>query len=98
MATTKKAAKPKARIELLEPGNPLFWVSHFLAEDQITVELDALHTEMHRRGRSELTTYALCAAACEQSFKVRDVARTLRDRGQLLFAFAGTAALQGGAA
>lgn len=98
MATTKKAAKPKARIELLEPGNPLFWVSYFLAEDQITVELDALHIEMHRRKRSELTTYALCAAASEQDWKVRTIACDLRDRGQLLFGFAGTTALQGGAA
>lgn len=98
MATTKTEAKPKARIELLEPGNPLFWVSYFLAEDQITVELDALHIEMHRRHRSELTTYALCAAADEQAFKVRDIARTLVERGLLLFGFAGTTALQGGAA
>lgn len=98
MSSTKKAAKPKARIELLEPGNPLFWVSYFLAEDQITVELDALHIEMHRRHRSELTTYALSAAASEQSWKVREIARDLRDRGLRLFGFAGTSALQGGAA
>lgn len=98
MQTTKKAAKPKARIELLEPGAPLFWVAYFLAEDQITVELDALHAEMHRRHRSDLTTYALSVAACEQNFKVKDIARDLRDRGQLLFGFAGTSVLQGGAA
>ena len=98
MATPKKAARPKARIELLETGNPFFWVSHFLAEDQIEVELDALHTEMHRRNRSELTTYAICAASSEQNFKVRTIARDLRDRGLLLFGFAGTTALQGGAA
>lgn len=98
MATTKKAAKPQVRIELLEPGNPLFWVSYFLAEDQITVELDALHIEMHRRHRSDLTKYALSAAASEQWFKVRTIASDLRDRGQLLFGFAGTSALQGGAA
>lgn len=98
MSATKKAAKPKARIALLESGNPLFWVSHFLAEDQIAVELDALHIEMHNRHRSDLTTYALSSAACEQSFKVRTIASLLRDRGQLLFAFSGTAVLQGGAA
>lgn len=98
MSSTKKAAKQKARIELLEPGNPLFWVSYFLAEDQITVELDALHIEMHNRHRSELTTYALSAAASEQNWKVREIARDLRDRGLLLFGFAGTSVLQGGAA
>ena len=98
MSSPKKAAKPKARIELLEPGNPLFWVSYFLAEDQITVELDALHIEMHNRHRSGLTTYALSAAACEQSLKVKTISYDLRDRGLLLFGFAGTTVLQGGAA
>ena len=98
MATTTKAAKPKARIELLEIGNPMFWVAYFLAEDQISAELDALHSEMHRRHRSELTTYAICAASGEQDFKVRTIARDLRDRGLLLFGFAGTSVLQGGAA
>ena len=98
METPKKSAKPKARIKLLETGNPLFWVSYFLAEDQIAVELDALHIEMHHRHRSDLTKYALSAAAGEQSWKVRTIASALRDRGQLLFAFAGTSALQGGAA
>ena len=98
MATTKKAAKPKARIELLEVENPLFDVVYFLHEDQISAELDALHSEMHRRKRSNLTTYALCAAALDQHQKVKSIARKLVDRGQLLFAFAGTTALQGGAA
>jgi hypothetical protein len=98
MSTTKQAAKAKARIKLLEAGDPLFQVVYFLQEDQIAAELDALHTEMHRRHRSELTTFALCSAVLEQNFKVRSIANDLLKRGMLLFAFAGSSALQGGAA
>jgi hypothetical protein len=98
MSTPKQAAKPKARIKLLNPSDPLFQVVYFLQEDQIAAELDALHTEMHRRHRSELTTFALCSAVLEQNFKVRSIANDLLKRGQLLFAFAGSSALQGGAA
>ena len=98
MSTPKQAAKPKARIKLLNPSDPLFQVVYFLQEDQIEVELNALYREMHRRHRSELTTFATCSAALEQNFKVRSIANDLLKRGQLLFAFAGSSALQGGAA
>lgn len=98
MSTPKKAAKPRALIKLLEPRDPLFNVVYFLHEDQIAAELDALHGEMHRRSRSHLTTFALCSAHMEQDYKVRNIARELLKRGQLLFAFSGTTVVQGGAA
>jgi hypothetical protein len=98
MATTKKAAKPKRAIQLLESTDPLFDAVYFLHEDQVAIELGALHKEMHRRHRSQLTTYAMCCAVISQESRVRELAKGLRDAGQLLFAFAGTSALQGGAA
>lgn len=98
MANTKKAAKPKNPIQLLETTDPLFDAVYFLHEDQVFIELEALHKEMHRRQRSVLTTYAMCCAVLSQETRVRELARGLRDRGQLLFAFTGTSALQGGAA
>lgn len=98
MSNPKKAAKPKALIELLEPRDPLFEVVYLLHEDQVAAELEALNAEMHRRSRALLTTYALCCAYLNQQDKVRKLAIGVRDAGQLLFAFAGTSALQGGAA
>jgi hypothetical protein len=98
MATTKKAAKPKSPIQLLETTDPLFDAVYFLHEDQAAIELDALYKEMHRRQRSVLTTYAMCCAVMSQERRVRELAKGLRDSGQLLFAFTGTSALQGGAA
>ena len=98
MATTKRTAKPKSPIKLLETTDPLFDTVYFLHEDQVAIELDALHKEMHRRQRSQLTTYAMCCAVMSQEIRVRELARGVRDGGHLLFAFAGTSALQGGAA
>jgi hypothetical protein len=98
MSNPKKAARLKTLIELLEPHDPLFEVVYLLHEDQVAAELEALNAEMHRRNRPRITTYALCCGYLNQQDKVRKLAIGVRDAGHLLFAFAGTTALQGGAA
>lgn len=95
---TAKTVKAKSPVELTETGNRFFWVSVFLSEIQMLDELDAVHREMMRRNRPEVTTLALCGAAVQQRSKVRQTIDACMRAGVLLFCFDGTTALQGGAA